>query len=58
MTLAVQMDFGGKDTQEKAVVWFRKVIVDHFDAEGKKVEPEDLRYPLDVMSCHANFTSL
>lgn len=50
LTLAVQMDFGGEDTQEKAV-WFRKVIVDHFDAEGKKVEPEDLEdILLDVMS--------
>ena len=50
LTLAVQMDFAGEDTQEKAV-WFRKVIVDHFDAEGKKVEPEDLEdILLDVMS--------
>lgn len=48
--LAVQMDFAGEDTQEKAA-WFRKVIVDHFDAEGKKVEPEDLEdILLDVMS--------
>lgn len=29
--LAVQMEFAGEDTLEKAE-WFRKVIVDHFDA--------------------------
>ena len=49
-TLAVQMEFAGEETHEKAA-WFRKVIVDHFDAEGKKVEPEDLEdILLDVMS--------
>lgn len=50
LTLAVQMEFAGEGTQEKAV-WFRKVIVEHFDAEGKKVEPEDLEDIIfDVMS--------
>lgn len=49
LSLAVQMEFAGEDTQEKAR-WLRKVIVDHFDAEGKKVEPEDLEdILLDVM---------
>lgn len=49
LNLAVQMEFAGEDTQEKAR-WLRKVIVDHFDAEGKKVEPEDLEdILLDVM---------
>ena len=49
LKLAVQMEFAGEDTQEKAR-WLRKVIVDHFDAEGKKVEPEDLEdILLDVM---------
>jgi len=49
-TLAVQMEFAGEETHEKAD-WLRKVIVDHFDAEGKKVEPEDLEdILLDVMS--------
>lgn len=31
LNLAVQMEFAGEDTLEKAS-WFRKVIVDHFDA--------------------------
>ena len=31
LNLAVQMEFAGDDTQEKAR-WLRKVIVDHFDA--------------------------
>ena len=49
LKLAVQMEFAGEDTHEKAR-WLRKVIVDHFDAEGKKVEPEDLEdILLDVM---------
>lgn len=50
LNLAVQMEFAGEDTLEKAK-WLRKVIVDHFDAEGKKVEPEDLKdILLDVMA--------
>lgn len=35
LTLAVQMDFAGEDTLEKAA-WFRKVIIEHFDA-GKEI---------------------
>ena len=35
LNLAVQMEFSGEDTHEKAA-WFRKVIVDHFDAGMNK----------------------
>lgn len=31
LTLAVQMEFAGEDTLEKAA-WLRQVIVEHFDA--------------------------
>ena len=33
--ICVQMDFSGEETAEKAV-WFRKTIVEHFDA-GKAI---------------------
>lgn len=50
LNLAIQMEFAGEDTLEKAR-WLRKVIVDHFDAEGKNVEPEDLEdILLDIMA--------
>lgn len=64
LKLAVQMEFSGEETFEKAV-WIRSAIVEHFDTckrdgsfeyfiyclVGNKVEPEDLEdILLDVMA--------
>jgi pre-rRNA-processing protein TSR2 len=50
LRIAVQNEFGGPDSQAKAD-WLVQAIVEHFDAEGKGVEVEDLEdILLDVMA--------
>lgn len=50
LRIAVQNEFGGPQSQEKAD-WLVDAIVEHFDAEGKSVEVEDLEdILLDVMA--------
>ena len=54
LRLSVEQEWGGPQSQEKAS-WFADVLVEHFDAEGKKVEKEDLEdILLDVMAREFN----
>lgn len=54
LRIAVEQEWGGSLSQEKSA-WLVDALVEHFDAEGKKVEKEDLEdILLDVMGREFN----